>query len=48
MSDYKFNGISWANPWFVLLNYSALMIVFLIIAHNRGKGKKLTTTFKKQ
>lgn len=47
LSSYKFGGISWATPWFLILNYSALMIVFLIIAHNRSKGKKLTTNFKK-
>ena len=45
-SDYVFNGISWATPWFMLLDYSALLIVFLIIAHNKAKGKK-ATKFKK-
>ncbi|MBS3114196.1 hypothetical protein J4448_03770 [Candidatus Woesearchaeota archaeon] len=48
LSDYKFNGISWSNPWFMLVNYSALMIVFLMIAHNKAKEKKHTTKFKKQ
>ena len=47
LSDYKFNGISWSSPWFMLVNYSALMIVFVLIAHNRAKEKKLRK-FKKQ
>ena len=45
LSDYKFDGISWATGWFMLLNYSALMAVFIIIAHNRAKEKK--AKFKK-
>ena len=40
LSDYVFDGISWATPWFMLLNYGSLMVVFLVIAHNRAKGKK--------
>jgi len=47
ISNYVFNGISWATPWFLALNYSALLIVFLVIAHNRAKEKKLRK-FKKQ
>ena len=39
ISDYKFNGISWATPWFMVVNYSALLIVFLLIAHNKAKKK---------
>ena len=46
LSGYKFNGISWAAGWFMLLNYGALITVFLIIARN--KPKKKTTSFKKQ
>jgi len=40
LSDYKFNGISWATGWFMLLNYGTLMVVFLIIAHNRAKERR--------
>ncbi|MBI2650404.1 hypothetical protein HYX04_03755 [Candidatus Woesearchaeota archaeon] len=47
LSDYKFNGISWSNPWFMLLNYGSLMVVFILIAYNRSKGKKATTKFKR-
>ncbi len=48
LSDYVFNGISWATPWFMAVNYSALMAMFIMIAHYRAKEKKLTTKFKKQ
>ena len=41
LSDYVFNGISWATPWFMVVNYSAILIVFIVIAHNRAKGKRL-------
>ena len=47
LSDYKFDGTSWAAPWFMIANYSALAVVFLIIACNRAKEKKVTK-FKKQ
>lgn len=46
ISDYKFDGISWATPWFLLVNYGALMVVFLVIAHNKAKKKR--ASFKKQ
>ena len=45
ISSYRFDGISWATGWFMLLNYGALMIVFIIIAHNGAKGNR--TNFKK-
>lgn len=38
-SDYVFNGISWATPWFMVVNYSSLLTLFLIIAHNRAKHR---------
>lgn len=31
LSDWKFNGISWATPWFLILNYIAIISVFLIL-----------------
>jgi len=30
-SDWKFNGIAWANPWFLLFNYLMLGIIWLAI-----------------
>ena len=44
ISDYKFNGISWATPWFMLLNYGALMIVFVVITYHGVKEKKRSKT----
>ena len=41
ISDYKFDGISWGTPWFMVLNYSSLLIVFIVIARNRAKEKKI-------
>ena len=31
LSSYVFNGISWATPWFMLLNYISLLVVFVLI-----------------
>ncbi|MGC9971342.1 MAG: hypothetical protein ABSE56_12215 [Bryobacteraceae bacterium] len=31
LSDYRFNGISWANRWFMLSNYTALVIVYILL-----------------
>ena len=28
---WKFNGISWANPWFLAINYAALIFVYLAL-----------------
>ena len=47
ISNYMFDGISWGTSWFMLVNYSALIIVYIVIAHNRAKGNKHTTNFKK-
>lgn len=30
ISDYKFpHGVSWANLWFMIINYTAMLVVFL-------------------
>lgn len=39
ISNYMVDGISWATPWFMVLNYSGLLIVFILIAHSRAKEK---------
>jgi len=31
ISSFKASGISWATPWFMLLNYGALATVFLLL-----------------
>lgn len=40
LSDYVFDGTSLGTPWFMVLNYSALLIVFILIAHNKAKRRK--------
>jgi|SRR3989344_1955576 len=40
LADYRFDGISWGTPWFMLLNYSSIIIVYFWIAHSRAKSKK--------
>jgi hypothetical protein len=31
LSDIKVDGVSWGRPWFMALNYSALLIVFIML-----------------
>jgi hypothetical protein len=31
VSSYYFNGMSWGNRWFMLVNYSALVLVYLLL-----------------
>jgi|SRR3989344_6660553 len=31
LSDLKVNGISWATPWFLAVNYFAIVLVFLLL-----------------
>ena len=47
ISNYKFDGVSWGTGWFMILNYSALMIVFILIARNKAKIKKSKINYKK-
>lgn len=35
--DWKFNGFSWATPWFMVLNYSLLLLVYALLARHRTK-----------
>jgi hypothetical protein len=37
ISDFTIDGISWGRPWFLALNYSSLLIVFLLL---RLKSRK--------
>lgn len=36
LSDYRFDGMSWATPWFIILNYSALAITYIWIYTRNG------------
>ena len=35
LSSYQFNGISWGQPWFMILNYSALAAAYLFLLVRR-------------
>ncbi len=37
--EVYFNGISWGNPWFMLLNYSLIVIGFFWVYYSRKKNK---------
>lgn len=46
-SGWRFHGISWANPWFMILNYSALLIVYLLLRRkNRTRNNSITAHSK--
>lgn len=38
ISGWKFDGLSWATPWFMVVNYSALIIIYLLLARGRKKA----------
>jgi hypothetical protein len=33
VSSYHFDGISWGNRWFMLVNYSAILAVYLVLRY---------------
>jgi hypothetical protein len=37
-SDWKFNGLSWATPWFMIFNLTALAVVWGTILWNGRKS----------
>ena len=37
-SDYRFNGFSWADPWFLFFNYSAILLVYMALRWKSGKN----------
>lgn len=38
LSDIKLNGFSWASPWFMAVNYTAIIVAYIILWHS-GKKK---------
>ncbi|MCX6702922.1 MAG: hypothetical protein NTW60_03600 [Candidatus Wolfebacteria bacterium] len=38
ISGYKFDGLSWGVPWFMILNYSALALFYYFL-YRRKRGK---------
>jgi len=39
ISGWEFDGISWANGWFIILNYLALLIVYSVILWKEKRKK---------
>jgi len=37
--DWKFDGFSWGQPWFMVLNFTLLIIVYGVLLTKRGKGE---------
>jgi hypothetical protein len=37
LSDYRFGGVSWATPWFMTLNVSALLATYLALWLSRRR-----------
>ena len=37
ISNLKFNGIQWSEGWFMVLNYGALLIVYLVLRRKKNK-----------
>lgn len=40
LSSWKVNGISWGTPWFMALNYSAIILAYLILFRYRKSKSK--------
>lgn len=43
ISGWKFNGISWSTPWFLITNYSVLAVIYLtfcILKRKRRRAKQ--------
>lgn len=32
LSDFKVNGISWGSPWFMILNYGSLLVLYIVLS----------------
>lgn len=40
LSAWRFNGLSWATPWFMAVNYLALLSVYAIILRKKRNASK--------
>jgi hypothetical protein len=40
VSDYTFDGISWGVAWFMVLNYSAIVVTYAILFYRMGKRRR--------
>jgi len=39
ISSWKFSGLSWGTPWFMVLNYSVLIIIYFLLYRKRKLQK---------
>ncbi len=39
ISEFKFDGITWSAPWFLVLNYIALILTYLILKKETYKNQ---------
>jgi len=38
ISEYRFNGTSWGGQWFMIANYSGLLLVYIYLVYQRKKN----------
>ncbi len=36
LSDWKFDGFSWGTPWFIILNYTAIIIIYFLLRRKKS------------
>lgn len=42
---WKFNGFSWATPWFLIGNYTVVIVVYLLLfLHRKSQKRKMGTS----
>jgi len=41
VSGWKFSGFHWDAPWFIALNYSAIIIFFIVLRKKSARNKKV-------
>jgi len=40
VSGFEVNGISWGEPWFMIINYSAIIITYIFIYYRLSRRKR--------
>lgn len=44
LSDYRFRGVGWWEPWFMAVNYAALAMVFLVMWLRGRRAREVVET----
>jgi hypothetical protein len=39
VSDFKVNGVHWGTPWFMIINYSLIILAYIILHFAKKRGK---------